>query len=702
MALSRLPKTFGLEELTKGYFPHLFNRPENQEYVGEYPDVSHYSPSTMSSAERERFLKWYEEKRTEIFDFQKEMLVYCRSDVDILRRCCMEFRAQFLNVSGVDPFTYVTIASACMAAYRSSHIQEDILAMVPVNGYVNKTCYSRDGVRWLEYISSKEGIYIRHSLNGFGEQLIEGNPVDGFCVETNTIYQYQGCFYHGCAKCFERNIINPVSGISMNNLLLKSDENVKNLRLLGYTVIEMWEHDFILLKKTEEFIRIMEGHEIVDRLNPRDAFFGGRTNAVKLYFEGQAKYIDFTSLYPWVNKYCEYPIGHPEIITEDFTDIEEYFGVVKCKVIPPRSLFHPVLPYRSHGKLMFPLCRSCTDTLQQSVCTHNDDHRALTGTWVSEELKKAKSMGYKIAKIYEVYHFSKRSADLFKSYIDLFLRLKQESSGWPTECVTEETKKAYIESYAKREGIDLNAECIQVNPGRRSVAKLALNSFWGRWGMSLNKNQLSFVSSLTEFNKILSDSTIKVKDIFLPSPVAAALMWCKEERFVPQDTSTNVFLAAFTTCYARLKLYDELERLGRSVLYFDTDSIIYQTDGQNDPPTGNFLGDFTDELDGRIITSFVSGGPKNYAYNLSDGTSNCKIKGFSLNFKNSLILNYETVKELVCSMDKAAVKTVLNPRKIIVEKKKRKLINKEEARKYQLINDKRVIQSDFSTLPYGF
>lgn len=84
-------------------------------------------------------------------------------------------------------------------------------------------------------------------------------------------------------------------------------------------------------------------------------------------------------------------------------------------------------------------------------------------------------------------------------------------------------------------------------------------------------------------------------------------MWCKEESFVPQDTSTNIFLAAFTTCYARLTLYSELERLGMAVIYFDTDSIIYQTDGQNDPPTGNFLGDFTDELDGRIITSFVSG-----------------------------------------------------------------------------------------------
>lgn len=50
-----------------------------------------------------------------------------------------------------------------------------------------------------------------------------------------------------------------------------------------------------------------------------------------------------------------------------------------------------------------------------------------------------------------------------------------------------------------------------------------------------------------------------------------------------------------------------MDKLGKNVLYHDTDSIIYATTGANDPPTGNYLGDFTDELDGDIITTFVSG-----------------------------------------------------------------------------------------------
>lgn len=79
-----------------------------------------------------------------------------------------------------------------------------------------------------------------------------------------------------------------------------------------------------------------------------------------------------------------------------------------------------------------------------------------------------------------MYHFEATSDSLFRSYIDLFLKIKQESSGWPTECDTEEKKAEYIRQYEVREGVKLEASNIAKNPGRRQVAKLALNSFWGR------------------------------------------------------------------------------------------------------------------------------------------------------------------------------------------------------------------------------
>lgn len=59
--------------------------------------------------------------------------------------------------------------------------------------------------------------------------------------------------------------------------------------------------------------------DFVGPLNPRDAFFGGRTESFKLYEKAsetkKIKYFDVTSLYPWVNKTGKIPLGHPEIFT---------------------------------------------------------------------------------------------------------------------------------------------------------------------------------------------------------------------------------------------------------------------------------------------------------------------------------------------------------------------------------------------------
>jgi hypothetical protein len=76
-------------------------------------------------------------------------------------------------------------------------------------------------------------------------------------------------------------------------------------------------------------------------------------------------------------------------------------------------------------------------------------------------------------------------------------------------------------------------------------------------------------------------------------------------------------------------LYSFLEKVGERVLYYDTDSIIYiSREGEYDPPTGNFIGDMTDELEeygcGSYITEFVCGGPKNYAFKVFSTKDNTK------------------------------------------------------------------------------
>ena len=59
MPLSAFPKTFGLTELKKGYFQHLFNRSENQTHVGPIPASHYYMPEVMSVSGRKAFETWH-------------------------------------------------------------------------------------------------------------------------------------------------------------------------------------------------------------------------------------------------------------------------------------------------------------------------------------------------------------------------------------------------------------------------------------------------------------------------------------------------------------------------------------------------------------------------------------------------------------------------------------------------------------------
>ena len=95
----------------------------------------------------------------------------------------------------------------------------------------------------------------------------------------------------------------------------------------------------------------------------------------------------------------------------------------------------------------------------------------------------------------------------------------------------------------------------------------------------------------------------------------------------PVSANLNNFVVCFTTCWAWLHLYEALDFLQDRVVYFDSDRVVFRRlTGQPDPPLGDYLGDFKDELsEGDYIVEFASGGPKNYGYLTHKGKQECKI-----------------------------------------------------------------------------
>ena len=198
MSLAKFPKTFGQDELCKGYFPHMFNKDENQNYVGPIPCKNDYGVNFMKPGERDTFIAWHDEQvaNNYRYDFREEIIKYCRSDVDILRKCCLLYREMFRDETDIDPFNKaLTIASYCQEVYLTNFLKKDTIAVFNNNRQL-KTKQSNDAVTWLSYISEKEDLHIKHVRNG-GEKRFQRYSLDGYCEETHTAYEYQGCYWHG-------------------------------------------------------------------------------------------------------------------------------------------------------------------------------------------------------------------------------------------------------------------------------------------------------------------------------------------------------------------------------------------------------------------------------------------------------------------------------------------------------------------------
>ena len=99
--------------------------------------------------------------------------------------------------------------------------------------------YGQMAVQWLTWESVRPERSIRHQVNG-REKRIGKLPVDGWCAKTHTAYQFHGCYFHGCPKCYDENEMNSVNGKTMAELLANTKSHTAYLRRF-VDVVKMWE-----------------------------------------------------------------------------------------------------------------------------------------------------------------------------------------------------------------------------------------------------------------------------------------------------------------------------------------------------------------------------------------------------------------------------------------------------------------------------
>jgi len=108
-----------------------------------------------------------------------------------------------------------------------------------------KQCFSKSQILWLDFISNHYNIQIQHAENEKEYQIPSTRyKADGYCQETNTVYEFHGDYWHGNPKLFKEDSINKTTNKSFGELYQNTLQREQLIKDLGYNLVVMWEYDW--------------------------------------------------------------------------------------------------------------------------------------------------------------------------------------------------------------------------------------------------------------------------------------------------------------------------------------------------------------------------------------------------------------------------------------------------------------------------
>ena len=490
----------------------------------------------------------------------------------------------------------------------------------------------------IQHIGNSEKEYFDQNTRRF---------LDGFSKYGNKVFQFHGCFFHGCPKCFAADSIHPTRNVPYGLLYEKTIAHSNELKKFykAQNVYEIWECDFKQQYQISQYDKDL-CNIILDR---EELFYGGRTEVFSAYANDtdthKIEYHDVCSLYPTVCTHDVLPTGFP---TRYFGEkareqrsrlnpnhINPIFGYVRCHIWPNQHCRLALLPEHKDKKLMFDLIPK-------------------KGTWFTEEIYLAMSQGYEVLDIYEILDFDhlNRSCNYMKGYMSFFLRMKQESEGWKKANALseipssdEEKEKCIDELYALNGNVArMRKELVQKNDVQRQIAKIYLNCLWGKFAQSSVDSQNINIFGYHQFLKIRYDSKIKQESLRFRHIKGEAyqVVYEKTKEHYRLNRNYNIWIAAAVTAHARCRLHRQMIKIGpERILYCDTDSIVFLYPRTEISLASRGLGNWVDEaIDfGSAIKKIYAFAPKSYCLLLENGEYRIKAKGCRMTLSNKLKAN---------------------------------------------------------------
>ena len=158
-------------------------------------------------------------------------------------------RYLYENVVYVNANTKITIG--CKIHGNFEQISRSHLAGNRCPKCATNRGYSNAQIKWLDFMSSFTKTQIIHAENS-NEFTIPGTKfkADGFCKETNTIYEFHGDYWHGNPRIFNQNEMNDITKCTFGQLYKKTLEREVLIKSKGFNLVTIWENDWNNLNKS--------------------------------------------------------------------------------------------------------------------------------------------------------------------------------------------------------------------------------------------------------------------------------------------------------------------------------------------------------------------------------------------------------------------------------------------------------------------
>ena len=173
-----------------------------------------------------------------------------------------EYLNEFIKLYG-NKYDYSLVewkgSSVIISVICNNHGMFDILPYMHKFGKECPKCsnqYSKISIEWLSYMEIKNSIKIIHAKNE-GEFNIPNTryKADGYCKETNTIYEFHGDFWHGNPNKYLSTDINKKTGKTFGELYQNTLNKEQQIRDMGFNLITIWESDWIKLNKCVKLLQ---------------------------------------------------------------------------------------------------------------------------------------------------------------------------------------------------------------------------------------------------------------------------------------------------------------------------------------------------------------------------------------------------------------------------------------------------------------